>query len=132
VLNDLPMAMTAHIRFQAVDEHAATLSSKMIALIRQNIGFEGLVMTDDISMKALQGSFPDIAKGALAAGCDVVLLCNAALSDRSAVADAAGELDPKGQARAEAALSRRLHPSALDIAAAEAELSALMGGQVYG
>ncbi len=131
-LNDLPMGMTAHLVYEAVEDTAATVSQKMMQVVRDDIGFSGLVMTDDITMKALSGSYTDIAKASLAAGCDIVLLCNASLKDRKAVAEVAGQLCATGQARAEAALNMRKSPAPLDIEAVEAELSVLMDGQVYG
>ncbi|MBT8155256.1 beta-N-acetylhexosaminidase [Epibacterium ulvae] len=132
VLHDLPMAMTAHVVFDAIDEQPATLSPKVVDLIRTEMMFDGLLMTDDISMKALSGSYADISRKSLAAGCDVVLLCNADLAERSAVAGAAGEMGEAAQRRASAALALRKPPQPLDISAAEDELSALMSGQVYG
>ena len=55
-LNDLPLGMTAHLVYEALDEHPATISGQVMAMIRSQIGFGGLIMTDDISMKALAGS----------------------------------------------------------------------------
>ncbi len=130
-LNDLPMGMTAHLVYDAIDPVAATVSAVMMRLIREQIGFDGLIMTDDISMKALNGSLGDISRASLAAGCDVVLACNRSLAERDEVAQAAGEMGEAAQQRAEAALAARRPPRELDIAAAEADLSRLMGGQVY-
>ncbi|WP_293573116.1 beta-N-acetylhexosaminidase [Phaeobacter sp.] len=131
-LNDLPMGMTAHLVYEALDTHPATLSSTVMQMVRDDIGFDGLIMSDDISMKALNGTPQDIARDTIAAGCDVVLFCNAPLDQRTAVAEAAGTMSPAAQARAEAAEAARRTPAPLDTEAAEAELSALMGGQVYG
>lgn len=131
-LNDLPMGMTAHLVYSAIDDLPATISPAMMQLIRDDIGFGGLIMTDDISMKALSGSLSDITRASLAAGCDVVLLCNATLDERRAVADAAGRLSDVGQARAQAALAARRAPDEVDICALEAKLSAMSGGQTYG
>ena len=77
-LTDAPMAMTAHIAYTAIDaENPATLSAKMIdEIIRQKIGFGGLLMTDDLGMKALGGTLAARAKGALEAGCDIALHCS--------------------------------------------------------
>lgn len=130
-LNDLPMGMTAHLVYDRIDPQPATISSAMIGLIREKIGFDGLIMTDDISMKALSGAPEDIARQSLAAGCDVVLHCNGRFDARAKVLEAAGEMTAQAQKRAERALSMRQKPVELDIQAAEAELSALMGGQVY-
>ena len=130
-LNDLPMGMTAHLVYDRIDPQPATISPTMIALIRDKIGFDGLIMTDDISMKALSGAPEEIAGQALAAGCDVVLHCNGSFEARASVLEAAGEMTGQAQTRAERALAMRKVPRELDIPAAEAELSALMGGQVY-
>ena len=130
-LSDLPMAMTAHVVYDAFDTRPATLSPVVLEHIRWTIGFDGLIMTDDLAMKALTGALGDLAGMALAAGCDVVLHCNAPLAERAEVAQAAGEMSPAAQARAEAALACRRTPQPLDIAAAEAELSALMDGRIY-
>ena len=131
-LNDLPMGMTAHVVYSALDELPATTSNIVMKCIREEIGFGGLIMSDDISMKALDGSLTDIALDTLAAGCDVVLHCNGTLDERRAVAEAAGRLSNKGQARAESALAARREPDEVDIPAMEAKLEALMNGRVYG
>lgn len=130
-LNDLPMGMTAHLVYDAIDPAPATISRVMMALIRAQIGFDGLIMTDDISMQALTGSLGDLASASITAGCDVVLACNRSLTERAEIAEAAAEMTDAAQARAEAALAARRAPRELDIAAAEADLLRLMGGQVY-
>ncbi|MEX0366220.1 MAG: beta-N-acetylhexosaminidase [Ruegeria sp.] len=130
-LNDLPLGMTAHLVYEQVDTDPATISAPMMQLIREQIGFDGLIMTDDISMKALSGSLSDLSHRAIAAGCDVVLHCNGTLAERSQVAEAAGEMTEAAQNRAERALAQRQSPQELDIDAAEAELSRLMSGRVY-
>ncbi|WP_386167824.1 beta-N-acetylhexosaminidase [Sulfitobacter pontiacus] len=131
-LNDLPMGMTAHLVYDAIDPRPATLSPVMMRLIREDIGFDNLIMTDDISMKALTGEVDAIAAGALAAGCDVVLYCNATLEDRTRVADAAGEMSEAAQTRAVRALAMRRTPDDVDIPALTAKLDRLLGGTVYG
>jgi len=128
-LNDLPMAMTAHVVYPALDTRPATTSPTVMGVIREEIGFDGLIMTDDISMKALSGSPGEIARDALSAGCDVILHCNGTLEARRAVAEAAGRLSDRGQARAGAALAARRAPDAVDISALEAKLEALMKGR---
>lgn len=131
-LNDLPMGMTAHLVYDAIDPQPATLSSKIMQVIREDIGFDNLIMTDDISMKALSGTPAENAAGAIAAGCDVVLYCNAPLHDRIKVADAAGEMTPAAQTRALRALSMRKTPDDVDISALDAQLEALLGGAGHG
>jgi len=131
VLNDLPMAMTAHVVYEVFDDKPATLSERMIQLIRNEIGFDGLLMTDDISMKALSGSYSDLTRQSLDAGCDVVLLCNATLAERQEVAAAAGTMSAEAQTRAERALSLRDQAAEVDIQAVEEKLKALLHGQEY-
>ena len=131
-LRDLPMGMTAHLVYSDIDTLPATISPRMMRLVREDIGFGGLIMTDDISMKALSGSLTDITRASLDAGCDIALLCNAPLEDRRAVADAAGRLDDMGQARADAALAARRSPEEVDISAMEAKLIAMSGGDAHG
>ncbi|WP_341235349.1 beta-N-acetylhexosaminidase [uncultured Sulfitobacter sp.] len=131
-LNDLPMGMTAHLVYDAIDPRPATLSPVMMQLIRDEIGFDNLIMTDDISMKALQGGVDQISRDALEAGCDVILYCNASLEDRSLVADAAGEMTDAAQTRAERALSMRVAPDEIDISALTAKLDALLGEELHG
>ncbi len=128
-LSDLPMGMTAHLVYDAIDPDPATLSPRMIALIRDRIGFDGLLMTDDISMKALAGSPAENARAAIAAGCDVALFCNGTLAERDAVADAAGRMGPEARRRARAALAARRIPDDFDVEAAEAALGAVMQEQ---
>ena len=129
VLNDLPMAMTAHVVYEAYGPLPATMSPRMIQVIRNEIGFDNLLMTDDISMKALQGSYAEITQGSLAAGCDVVLLCNATLVEKIEVAEAAGLMTPIAQERAERALALRNQASEVDIHAVEEKLEALLNGR---
>ena len=128
-LNDLPLGMTAHLVYEAIDDRPATTSPAVMQLIRERIGFDGLIMTDDISMKALKGSLGKIAQDALSAGCDVILHCNGTLDERRKVAEAAGLMDDAAQRRAERALAQRKTPVEVDIPALEAKLGALIGGQ---
>ena len=82
-LSNLPMAMTAHVHYTAIDDqHMATQSKKAIDLIRGELGFKGLLMSDDISMKAMDGDLEHRANTALAAGCDVVLHCNSSFAEK--------------------------------------------------
>ncbi|WP_010138522.1 beta-N-acetylhexosaminidase [Oceanicola sp. S124] len=129
VLNDLPMAMTAHLLYDAIDpEMPATLSPKVLQVIRNHLGYDGLVMTDDISMQALSGDAETRALAALDAGCDLVLYCNAPLADRARVAEAAGAMTPTAEARAARALEARRDPATLDIDELKAKLTALLNG----
>ena len=99
-----------------------------IAAIRDEIGFDGLLMTDDLTMKALAGDPADLALASLEAGCDVALLCNADLGTRARVAEAAGLMTPPAQARAERVMALQAPAPALDIDALKAKLTALMNG----
>ncbi len=127
-LNDLPMGMTAHLTYAQIDPAPATVSAKMMRLIRECIGFDGLIMTDDISMKALNGTLAEITQNSLAAGCDVILHCNGTLAEREAVAEAAGRMGEVAQTRAERALAARKPPDEVDIRALQALLDAMMQG----
>ncbi|MDS1135020.1 beta-N-acetylhexosaminidase [Nitratireductor indicus] len=106
-LRDVPMAMTAHIVFKAIDpERPATTSPRVIHdIIRGEIGFEGLLMSDDVSMNALSGDFSARAEAILAAGCDLVLHCHGIMPEMQAVAEKAPELSGKSLERARRALA---------------------------
>lgn len=108
-LKDEDWAMTAHIVYDAVDPEApATCSRAMIAgVIRDDIGFSGLLMSDDLSMKALEGEFDDRTRAALDAGCDMVLHCNGDIAEMRAVASALPPLSEAAWARFGAAEARR-------------------------
>ena len=127
-LSTLPLGMTAHVVFTAIDPVLpATTSATMIRdVIRGFIGFDGLLMSDDISMGALSGTLGERTRASLAAGCDVVLHCNGKLAEMQAVAADAPELTGAAARRADAALARRKPPSAIDLAAARQEFAALM------
>ncbi len=129
----LPLGMTAHIVYDALgDDLPATLSPDMIGLIRDDIGFQGALMTDDLSMGALPGPLGDRAERARAAGCDLVLHCNGGRADMDLVVARSGMLDGAALIRTQAALAARRHPDPLDIEAAEADLADLLDGEVYG
>ena len=127
-LADLPMAMTAHVVFSALDPaHPATTSATIIEqVIRGVIGFQGLLMSDDVSMNALAGSIAERTRAIVAAGCDMVLHCNGDLDEMRAVARETPELSGMALQRAERALASRKAPQAFDRQAARAELDALI------
>lgn len=132
-LNHLPMAMTAHVIFSAIDrDHPATQSAPTIAVIRDHIGFGGLLMTDDLNMNALGGDLTDRTSRSMAAGCDIALHCKGDLDQMIAVAAAAGDMTAAAQSRAAAALARRIKPDSVDIAAFRAEFSHLTGQGAHG
>ncbi|CUH39654.1 Beta-hexosaminidase [Jannaschia seosinensis] len=124
-LNDLPLGMSAHVVYSALDDAPGTISSTVIEEIRGRIGFDGLLMTDDISMGALPGDLATRCAGSLAAGCDVVLHCNGEREDMEVVAATCPALNGVAAARAARALAARTDPVELDIEAAHAELAAL-------
>src|SRR3569832_2784431 len=104
--SDLPMGMTAHVVYTAVDpKHPGTQSRKVIRLIREEIGFQGLLMTDDVSMKALTGSFEARCERAIDAGCDIVLHCNGAPTEMEGVVEGCGKLKGHSERSAEEALA---------------------------
>jgi beta-N-acetylhexosaminidase len=125
-LNDLPMGMTAHLLYDALDDRPATLSPVIMQQIRQEMGFDGLIMTDDISMQALSGDRGQIAQQAIAAGCDAVLYCNAPLADKIRVAEASGQMTSEAQRRADRAIAARETPETIDIEALKAKHDALL------
>ena len=127
-LADLPMAMTAHVVFSALDPvHPATTSATIIQqVIRGVIGFQGLLMSDDVSMNALSGSIAERTRAIFAAGCDMVLHCNGKLEEMREVAAETPELSGKALDRARQALASRRAPQPFDRGAARAELEALI------
>jgi beta-N-acetylhexosaminidase len=130
-MTDMPLAMTAHVVFTAIDaRHPATLSRRLFKeIIRGEIGYDGLVMSDDLSMKALSGSFEERTCGAYAAGCDIVLHCNGSLEEMRAVASGAKPLVGQAKRRAEAALARIRHaPEPFDPVDGRARFDALLAG----
>jgi beta-N-acetylhexosaminidase len=129
-LRALPIGMTAHVVFSAIDPVApATTSANIVRhVIRDSIGFKGLLMSDDISMGALSGSLDERARAAIVAGCDIVLHCNGAMPEMRAVAAEVPVLRGEAAHRAEAALALRTPPTTTDVAAQRAEFSKLMAG----
>ena len=128
-LRAMPLAMTAHVVYTTLDpDNPATTSAKVIRdTIRARIGFEGLLMSDDLSMKALRGGLAERTRAAFAAGCDLVLHCNGDMAEMEAVAAEAALLTGESLARSEAALARALPPSQpLEIDSAVAEFSRFM------
>jgi len=127
-LADLPMAMTAHVVFSALDAaQPATTSATIIEqVIRGVIGFQGLLMSDDVSMNALSGSIAERTRAIVAAGCDMVLHCNGKLDEMQDVARETPELAGEALERARRALAARKAPEPFDRKAGRAELDALL------
>jgi beta-N-acetylhexosaminidase len=127
-LRDLPMAMTAHVVYRALDaERPATISPVVVRdIMRGEIGFAGLIMSDDVSMEALRGPYEKRARAIFDAGVDLVLHCNGHLDEARAVASASDELCGESLRRAERALASRQPPEAIDQRETEANFAALM------
>ena len=107
-LSDMPMAMTAHVIYTAIDPRRPATTSRRVVrqVIRDDIGFDGLLMSDDLSMKALSGTFRERTRQSLSAGCDVVLHCNGDMDEMAEIAGAARPLSARARQRAAAALAR--------------------------
>ena len=126
-LADLPLAMTAHVVYRSIDPaQPATTSEAIVSqVIRNFIGFSGLLVSDDVGMQALSGDFTHRAGAAYDAGVDIVLHCSGVLAEMRAVAERAPELSGEPLRRAEAALKRLKPPAPLDADSAREELLAL-------
>lgn len=131
-LSDMPIAMTAHVVYCAVDpKRPATTSKKTIRMMRHHLGFSGLLLTDDLSMNALSGSLTERARTALKAGCDIVLHCNGDLAEMGQVAEGVGKLKGRSRRRAEAALARVVRdPEPFDPVEARGRLAAALTGRL--
>ena len=126
MLADMPAAMTAHVVYTAIDPARPATTSRAVhrRIIRGAIGFDGLVMSDDLSMKALSGTLGERAAASLAAGCDIALHCSGDLAEMRSVAEAVPALRGKARRRADAALARIRHmEEPLDPVEARARLS---------
>jgi beta-N-acetylhexosaminidase len=127
----LPAAMTAHVVYEALDPAAPATQSRMVieTIVREAIGFDGLLMSDDLSMKALTGSFVERTRKCFEAGLDLALHCNGDLAEARAVAEAAPELSGKAlrrveRARARVAVERARGAQHFDAAGARRRLAA--------
>lgn len=128
-LADLPLAMTAHVVFTALDaQRCATQSPVVIDLIRREIGFDGALMADDVSMKALGGPMAERVEKLFAAGCDLALHCNGDMAEMVDVAQASPELSGAALRRCATALASRRPPRPVDRAALRAEFEELLAG----
>lgn len=128
-LADMPAAMTAHVVYTALDPYApATLSPKVLRYVREQIGFKGLLISDDLSMRALSGGFAERAAQALSAGCDVALHCNGDMGEMQEVARGTAPLSEAALTRVRRALEQvKKARCALQVQAAEARIQVLMG-----
>lgn len=129
-LSDMPLAMTAHVIFSALDpDNPATTSRKVIEkVIRTEMGFSGLLMSDDLSMKALDGDFGARTRAVLDAGCDIVLHCNGDMDEMTAVAAACDSLSSAAADRWRMAWERRGQANAIDATETQARLEELFAG----
>jgi beta-N-acetylhexosaminidase len=129
-LKDMPMAMTAHVVYEALDDQAPATTSPFVIeqVIRGDIGFGGLLISDDISMQALSGGLGERTAAALAAGCDVVLHCNGEASEMEAVAEAASVMSPAAAQRFEACRACLGTAFSFDRGDAEEQLARLLEG----
>lgn len=130
-LSDMPMAMTAHAVYRAIDKkRPATTSKAVVRAMRERLGFSGLIMTDALEMHALKGDLASRAHAALKAGCDVVLHCSGVMEDMVSVAEGTAKLKGEAKRRAEAALRRiARRPEPLDEAEARARFAEVFAGQ---
>jgi beta-N-acetylhexosaminidase len=133
-LSSLPLGMTAHVVFSAIDPvQPATTSAIMIGdVIRGSIGFDGLLMSDDVSMGALSGTLAERSRAAIAAGCDLVLHCNGRMDEMAEVAAASPLLVGEALRRAERALVLRHVQGGFDATAARSRFASLMNLQAAG
>jgi beta-N-acetylhexosaminidase len=124
-----PMAMTAHVVYEAVDPaRPGTTSPRVIKeIIRGEIGFDGLLLSDDLSMNALSGTLAQRTKAALFAGCDIALHCNGKMDEMIEVASEMKALDGPALKRAEMVMTHLAEPGTFDAVAAEAHLVELLG-----
>jgi beta-N-acetylhexosaminidase len=127
-LSAMPWAMTAHVLYTDIDpDRPATLSPRVIAdAIRAGIGFDGVLLSDDLSMAALGGKIEARARDALTAGCDLVLHCNGILDEMQAIAAAVGPMSADARRRVAVAEARREAPRGFDRSAAEQRLATLL------
>jgi len=127
-LNDLPAAMTAHVVFTAVDSRAPASTSATLTrqIIRGTIGFDGLLMSDDLSMRALSGSLRARAEAVIAAGSDLALHCNGQLDEMREVAAGVPRLSGRALERFQRARAAMGRVQAFDVAEAEAALGVVL------
>jgi beta-N-acetylhexosaminidase len=130
-LAQMPLGMTAHVDFTALDPGVAATTSRTIIdeVIRRTIGFTGALMSDDISMGALSGSIAERSRLALAAGCDLILHCNGNLAEMEDVAATCPDLAGAALDRTEAALASRLPAEPIDLDEARARFAALLASE---
>ena len=126
-LSHLPMAMTAHVLYTAIDsEKMATVSPATIKLIREELGFDGLLMSDDLSMKAMKGDFTQRTRDVLSAGCDIVLHCNGDMAEMLAIEKGLLSLSGRALERAEKSMVGAGKAKEFDVAEARVSVNNLL------
>ena len=125
---DMPIAMTAHVLYRDIDKrNPATTSRKCLKIVRDVIGFDGLLITDDLSMNALSGTLEKRAKAALRAGVDVILHCSGQMAEMKSVVHVTPKLKGERMRRATAAIKRLLKiPEPLDVIDARVRFDVVM------
>jgi beta-N-acetylhexosaminidase len=125
-----PLGMTAHVVYTAIDPTAPATTSKTVIdeVVRGYIGFDGLLMTDDITMKALKGTLTERVKNSIAAGCDMILHCMRNMDEMREIAEATPMLSGKALERAERAMSALRAPRPFDVAAAQTRVDGALNG----
>jgi beta-N-acetylhexosaminidase len=133
-LADAPWGMTAHVVYSAIDPREPATTSRTVIddIIRGFIGFDGVLVSDDLSMQALQGGLAERAAAALAAGCDVALHCNGKAEEMTAVAEGTAPLTAQAERRLAAAAARLARPRPADMPALQARLDSLMSSTAAG
>jgi len=129
-LADMPWAMTAHVVYRAIDPQIpATLSARVIGeIVRTRIGFDGVLISDDVSMGALGGSLGARSEAALEAGCDLVLHCNGSMDEMIEIVTAVGQMSVAASRRVAAGESLRARATGFERGAAEARFQSLLAG----
>lgn len=127
-LNDMPAAMSAHVVFTAIDDRAPASTSAIVTreIIRGEIGFDGLLMSDDLSMKALTGTIRERAEAVVSAGSDMILHCNGVFAEMAEAAEGSAPLSGAANRRFEACLAILRQSRPYDRAAAEATLALVL------
>jgi beta-N-acetylhexosaminidase len=125
-----PLGMTAHVVYTSIDPTAPATTSKTVIdeVVRGYIGFDGLLMTDDITMKALKGTLTERVKNSIAAGCDMILHCMRNMDEMREIAEATPMLSGKALERAERALAALRAPRPFDVAAAQTRVDGALNG----
>jgi beta-N-acetylhexosaminidase len=127
-LKEMPWAMTAHVLYRAIDEDGPVTSSRhgIDAIIRGEIGFDGILLSDDVSMEALKGTLAERARAVLAAGCDVALHCSGKLDEMRAIAADISPLSADAVRRIDRAAAVARMPEPADLPALERRLANLL------